>query len=88
MRVRIVFAVAVWASIVVGAVQLFDRAPASTGIASAAAVGAATCAAWLTWAVRTRLRRLHSWPRPGEVELYPPGPRRVLLIETGLAGPE
>lgn len=51
-------------------------------------VGMTVLAGRVVVAARARWHRLRSWPRPGETELFPAGPRRVLLAETGLAGPE
>ena len=79
--------IGLWAALVVGAVQLFDGNV--TRAAGALVVfGAGIVAARAAVVGRTRWTRLRSWPRPGEVEEFPSGPRRVLLVETGLIGPE
>ena len=77
------FVIALWASFTAGAVQLFDRRPEHAGLAAAVAVGALLLAR-ATMGVRRRWRRLRSWRRPGEPEVFAAGPRRVLLAETGL----
>jgi hypothetical protein len=86
MRMRMMLGVGVWVSAAVGLVMLSGRVVAPVGatvLLGAAVIGGGR-------GLRTaqaRLERLRSWPRPGEVE-YPAGPRRVPLLETGLAGPE
>jgi hypothetical protein len=87
MNTRAVILVGLWAAMVVGAVQLFDG---NVVHAAAALVlfGAGIFGARAVTVARARWRRLREWPRPGEAEPFPAGPRRVLLLETGLAGPE
>jgi hypothetical protein len=87
MNTRAALMIGLWAALVVGTVQLFDGnivhaagAFVVFGIGIVAARGAVMS--------RARWVRLRSWPRPGEVEEFPAGPRRVLLAETGLTGPE
>ena len=80
--------IGLWAAIVVGAVQLYDGNIAH----AAAALVRVRCGHRRRHVPRSvgraRWSRLRSWPRPGEAEEYPAGPRRVLLVDTGLAGPE
>ena len=76
MKLRILFVAALWISTHVAAV------PSGVAVGVLAGVVGARVAVL----ARARLRRLPVWPRPGEVEL-PAGPRRVLLLDTGLAGP-
>ncbi len=84
MRLRTLFVMVFSASIVGGAVHLVDGRVTHTAMAIAAA-GVVILAARAVVAARVRWRRLRSWPRPGEPELFPAGPRRVLLADTGLA---
>ncbi len=86
MRLRTLFVIALWASLAAGATQLLDGRVAHAGIAAGAVVTAVLFARAVI-AVRMRWRRVRSWRRPGEAELLPAGPRRVLLVDTGLAGP-
>ena len=81
MRARALLGLMVWASMVVGAVRLLGHATqiGGGGVAVFAVVSVVS-------AVRRR-RRLRVWKRSG-MPLFPPGPRRVLLLETGLAGPD
>ena len=81
MRARALLGMLVWASMVVGAVRLLGHAPQLGGGGVAVFVVASAVSA-----VRRR-RRLRVWSRSG-VPVFPPGPRRVLLLETGLAGPD
>ncbi len=83
MKLRALFVMALWASIAGGAVQLLDgRLPHV--LAAVAVVVIALLLARAVVAGRRRWRRLRSWRRPGEADLFPAGPRRVLLAETGL----
>jgi hypothetical protein len=86
MNTRAALQIGLWASLVVGAVTLFD----GSAVRSAGALvvfGAGVLGAKAFGAARLRWLRVRSWPRPGESELFPAGPRRVPLVETGLAGP-
>lgn len=67
-----------WISAVIGAARLFGDGGARAGLA----VGAGALASLTVRRVRRR-RRLRVWNTTGE-SLFPPGPRRVLLRETGL----
>ncbi len=69
-----------------GVVQLFDGRIAHTGVAAVGAVAVLLTVRGVV-AVRKRWRRVRSWRRPGEADAFRPGPRRVLLVETGLAAP-
>jgi len=80
MRMRAVFGILVWTSTVVGAVRLLGHARVLGG----AGVGILIVVNLLS--ALARRRRLRVWNGSGE-PAFPPGPRRVLLIETGLAGP-
>jgi hypothetical protein len=80
MRARIVFVV-VWVSIAVGAVRLFG----DVGVRAAIATGLVGESLLLVARFRRR-RRLRVWNVSAE-PAFPPGPRRVLLAETGLPGP-
>jgi len=82
---RTVLGVGAWASTLAGVAMLTGGWLTPVLLAVAVAVAIAT-ARGVVFA-RARMERLRSWPRPGEVE-YPAGPRRVPLLETGLAGPE
>jgi hypothetical protein len=84
MKLRALFLMVLWASIAGGAVQLLDGR-VSHVVAAVAAVVVGLLIARAVVAVRLRLRRVRSWPKPGETELFPAGPRRVLLADTGLA---
>src|SRR5689334_19608792 len=83
--------IAMWVSTVFGAVRLVDgpatRVGATAGVIAGIVIGIGSLVVFTVRTVRARVNRLRSWPRPGEVEL-PTGPRRVLLIETGLGRPE
>jgi len=76
MKLRILLVAAMWIS------------THTVGVPTKVAIGAVAVvlASQLVSMARPRMRRLRSLPRPGEVEL-PSGPRRVLLVDTGLAGP-
>jgi len=67
-----------WVSAVVGAYRLFGDVGARAGVA-----GGVFALALLTVHHLRRRRRLRVWNTTGE-SLFPPGPRRVLLRETGL----
>jgi len=84
MKLRALFVMALWASIAGGAVQLLDGRAAHV-MAAVASVVVGLLLARAVAAVRRRWRRVRSWPKPGENELLPAGPRRVLLADTGLA---
>ncbi len=81
MRARLVLMIAMWALTLVGAVRLFADAAAATSVAGTGALVLA-----LLIAGRSRRRR-QSGHRSGE-PAWPTGPRRVLLLETGLVRPE
>ncbi len=84
MKLRSVFFLALWTSIVGGAVQVLDgRVLHVVGAVAAVVVGLLLGRA--VFAVRVRWRRVRSWPKPGETDVIPTGPRRVLLADTGLA---
>jgi hypothetical protein len=80
MKTRVVLVIALWAALAVGAVTVFE--------AAAVPVGVLTVLAGLVLAVRAIVRRSRRrepvWTGAGESD-YPPGPRRVLLADTGLA---
>lgn len=82
---RTVLGVGAWVSTLTGLAMLTGRVvvPVLVTIAVGAGIAVARAVAF----VRGRLERLRSWPRPGDVE-HPVGPRRVPLLETGLAGPD
>ena len=82
-----VLMIGLWAAFVVGAVQLFDGDIAHVAVVFAL-FGAGILGARAAIVARARWQRLRSWRRPGDVDEFPAGPRRVLLLETGLAGPE
>ena len=84
MRLRTLFVMVFWASTAGGVAQLVDRRVTHVAVTAAAAV-AGLLIVRAGVAAQVRLRRLRSWPRPGEPELFPAGPRRVLLADTGLA---
>jgi hypothetical protein len=84
MKARSLFLMALWASIAGAAVQLLDGGVAHV-VAAVGTVVVGLLIARAVVAVRVRWRRLRSWPKPGETELFPAGPRRVLLADTGLA---
>jgi hypothetical protein len=87
MNTRVMLLMGLWAALVVGAIQLFDGDLAH--VAGAFVLfGVGILVARGAIVARARWERLRSWRRPGEVDEYPAGPRRVLLVETGLAGPE
>jgi hypothetical protein len=77
------FVLLLWASFAAGAMQLFDRRPAHAGLAAAIALGT-LLSVRTAMLLRRRWRRLRSWRRPGEPEVFAAGPRRVLLADTGL----
>jgi hypothetical protein len=81
MRARVVLGISVWASMLIGAVRLFGDG------AAPAAVGAGVLVSSLSLASRFLRRRLRPEHRSDEPQ-FPAGPRRVLLVETGLARPE
>jgi hypothetical protein len=78
MLVRVVLVMLLWISAVVGAAHLFGDVGARAGIA-----GGVFVLALLTVLHLRRRRRLRVWNTTGE-SLFPPGPRRVLLRDTGL----
>jgi hypothetical protein len=78
MKTRVLIVISVWVSTVVGAARLFG----AIGARAAAAMGVLAVSVSLAARLRRRFRR---WDRPGESD-FPPGPRRVLLAETGLSG--
>ncbi len=84
MRRRTLYLMVFWASIAGAAAHVVDGRTTHTAIAVATAV-AGLLLVRIAVAARVRWRRLRSWPRPGESELFPAGPRRVLLADTGLA---
>jgi hypothetical protein len=77
-RLLLVF---VWVSTAVGTVRLFG----DVGLRAAVATSAIACSLLLVARIRRR-RRLRVWNVSGE-PVFPPGPRRVLLAETGLHRP-
>lgn len=81
MKTRVVIMIAVWASLAVGAVALFEAAAVPVAVVTGLAVSA--LAAQAVVGVRSR-RRSQPWGDAREPE-FAPGPRRVLLSETGLA---
>lgn len=86
MSARFLLGIALWASLIVGAVQLFDAAAAPTGIA--VGIGAGVLGVQAFGVARARWLRLRLWHRPGAEPEAAPGPRRVLLVETGLSSPK
>jgi hypothetical protein len=84
MKLRALFLMALWVSIAGGSVQLLDGRVTHV-VAGVATVVVGLLIAKAVVAVRLRWRRVRSWPKPGETELFPAGPRRVLLADTGLA---
>jgi hypothetical protein len=86
MRTRSLFTVGLWASQILGVVALVNGH--AVGAALALIVfGLGLHGTRAFFLARDRWRRLRSWPRPGETDLFPAGPRRVLLLETGLVIP-
>jgi hypothetical protein len=90
MKTRFVLGILLWASIVVGALRLFGDLNDPIGVAAPLVIGGVSGTGVLL-AIRSvrsgaRRRRGRSCV-PVEPEL-PPGPRRVLLFEVGMAGPE
>jgi hypothetical protein len=81
MRARLVLLISVWSSISIGAVRLFGDGAAPAAIGAGVVVSSLSLA---TRFLRRRLRPLHRSDEPA----FPAGPRRVLLVETGLAGPK
>jgi hypothetical protein len=81
MRARVVLVISVWSSMMIGAVRLFGDG------AAPAAVGAGVLVSSLSLASRFLRRRFRPGHRSDE-PTFPAGPRRVLLVETGLAGPK
>jgi hypothetical protein len=69
----------VWVSTTVGAVRLFG----DVGRRGAFAATVVACSLFVVARFRRR-RRLRVWNVSGE-PVFPPGPRRVLLAETGLS---
>ena len=86
MRARSLLVVGLWASQVVGVVELVNGHAVRAALALIV-FGMALHGARAFFMARDRWRRLRSWPRPGETELFATGPRRVLLVETGLVIP-
>jgi hypothetical protein len=82
MLLRIVVVISVWASTVFGAARLFGDVGARAGAAAGVLALSLLAASRLR-----RRRRLRVWNGSGE-SVFPPGPRRVLLLETGLGRPE
>lgn len=82
---RTLLGVGAWVSTLAGVAMLTRGwlAPVLLSVAIVVFIAVARAVAF----ARARVERLRSWPRPGEIE-YPAGPRRVPLLETGLAGPE
>jgi len=78
MLMRVGLVLSLWISTVVGGARLFGDAGAGAGVA-----GGVFLLALLTVLHLRRRRRLRVWNTTGE-SLFPPGPRRVLLRETGL----
>jgi len=85
MRARVVLLATAWMSMFFGAGQLLHRVSATVSLGALMLV--AVVGVRVTLAVRARVLRLQSWPRPGEPP-YPLGSRRVPLAETGLAPPD
>lgn len=83
MRERLLL-VFVWVSTAVGVVRLFgDAGLRDSGLRAAAATTVFAGSLLLVARIRRR-RRLRVWNVSGE-PVFPPGPRRVLLAETGLS---
>jgi len=86
MRARSLLTVGLWASQIVGVMALVNGH--AVGAATALLVfGFGVYGTRAFFVARNRWRRLRWWPRPGDPELFPAGPRRVLLIETGIVLP-
>jgi hypothetical protein len=89
MKTRFMFAALLWVSIVVGALRLFGDVNDPIGVAAPLVVGGVVGTGVLLAArgiaSRARRRRFLSSVRI-ESDL-PTGPRRVLVVETGMAGP-
>ncbi len=82
LRFRIVAMLAVWAVVVVGLTRLFaDAAVPLVGASGLVALSAYGATRW-------RNRRAYASEPVALSADLPSGPRRVLLAETGLAGPE
>ncbi len=81
MKTRFVIVIAVWAALAVGVVTLFEAA--AVPLAGATVLAGAAFAGRALLGKRSR-RRAQPWAVAGEPQ-FPPGPRRVLLSETGLA---
>jgi hypothetical protein len=82
MLTRLLLLVSVWVPATFGAARLFGR----VGLRAGVAVGVlALC--FLAWSSLRRRRRLRVWNTSGGSD-FPPGPRRVLLAETGLSRPQ
>jgi hypothetical protein len=80
--VTIALTVAIWAALIFGAVQLFGALALPAGVA----VGA--LAVWTVYVARFRRHRTPLLLEPVVVSELPTGPRRVLLLEAGMTGPE
>jgi hypothetical protein len=87
MSARTALVIGLWASLVVGAVQLFDGNIVHAAYALAV-FGGGLLVTRAVVVAQIRWRRLRSWPRPGDGDEFPAGPRRVLLTEAGFARPE
>ena len=81
MKTRLLLLVSVWVPATVGAARLFGRVGVRAGV-----VAGAVALCLLAGSRLRRRRRLRVWNTSGESE-FPPGPRRVLLAETGLSRP-
>jgi len=86
MSARFALAIALWASLVIGVVQLFAHAAVPTG--AAIGVGAGVLGVQAFGVARSRRLRSRTWRRPGDEPEMASGPRRVLLVETGLTFPK
>lgn len=75
------FLVLVWVATAVGAVRLFGDVGLRAAVATSVLGGTLGLGARFR-----RRRRLRVWNVQGE-PVFPPGPRRVLLAETGLSAP-
>jgi hypothetical protein len=89
MKTRFVFATLLWMSILVGALRLFGDLNDPIGVAAPLVVGGVvgTGLLLLVHGITSRVRRRRFRSRVQFESELPVGPRRVLLIEAGMAGP-